>query len=217
MEKVVPKKMNKNEYFHLLAGIIFHPAVTFRQIKRYRDQFSWWSAIIIYALFIVVFVISTVFVHFPFSTQDVRGSYFFIQLIQVILPLISWVFAAYLMSSIMDGEMKLKEFAISTAYCLVPATVLLGPITLLSYLMESGQSFFYNGAITAILVWTIGLMFGSFKVLNEYEAFDFFKSLVSSFLAIIVIWTILFLLYSIALQFGGAVRSMITEISLLGK
>lgn len=217
MEKVLPKKMHKNEYIHLLAGIIFHPAVTFRQIKRFRDQFSWWSAIIIYALFTVVFVISTVFVHFPFSTQDVRGSHFFIQLIQVLLPLVSWIFAAYLMSSIMDGEMKLKEFAISTAYCLVPATVLLGPVTLLSYLMEGGQAFFYNGAITAILVWTVGLMLGSFKVLNEYEAFDFFKGLVVSFVAIIVIWTILFLLYSIALQFGGALRSLVTEISLLGK
>lgn len=217
MEKVFPKKMQKSEYFHLLAGIVFHPAVTFRQIKRFRDQFSWWSAIIIYALFVVVFVISTVFVHFPFSTQDVRGSYFFIKLVQVILPLISWIFAGYLMSSIMDGEMKLKEFAISTAYCLVPATVLLVPITLLSYLMEGGQSFFYNGAITVILVWTVGLMFGSFKVLNEYEAFDFFKGMVSSFIAIIVIWTILFLLYSIANQFIGAIGSVFTEISLLGK
>lgn len=207
--------MNIKEYFNLIAGIIFHPAATFRQIKRYRDNLSWWFVLIVFVLFVAVFIVSRVFVHFPFQTPDVRGTYFIIEVAQVIVPLVTWGFAAYLMSSIMDGEMKLKEFLVSTAYALIPATVLLGPLTALSYLFAGEQGFFYYGAITVITAWTVLLLIGSFKVLNDYEAWPFVKGLFCAVLCMIVIWCIIFLLYAIITQAIGVFSSFFRELTLL--
>lgn len=207
--------MNIKEYFNLMTGIVFHPAATFRQIKRYRDNLSWWFVIIVFVLFLAVFIFSQTMSHFPFQVPDVRGGYFIISVAQVIIPLVTWGFAAYLMSSIMDGEMKLKEFLVSTAYALIPATVLLVPLTGLSYLLSSEQGFFYYGAITVILTWTILLLVGSFKVLNNYEAWPFVKGLLCAILCIIVIWCIIFLLYAIVNQAVGVFTSFFRELALL--
>lgn len=207
--------MNIKEYFNLMTGIVFHPAATFRQIKRYRDNLSWWFVIIVFALFLVAFIFNQTMVHFSFRTPDVRGEYFIFSVVQVVLPLVTWGFAAYLMSSIMDGEMKLKEFLVSTAYALIPSTVLLIPLTGLSYLFNTEQGFFYNGAIAVLLAWTVLLLIGSFKVLNNYEAWPFVKGLFGAILCIIVIWCILFLLYAIITQATGVFTSFFRELMLL--
>lgn len=208
-------KMSIKEYFNLITGIIFHPAATFRQIKRFRDNLSWWFVIIVFVLFLAMYVVNCTCVHFPFKVPDVRGTYFIIQVIQVIVPLVTWGFAAYLMSSIMDGEMKLKEFMVSTAYALIPATFLLGPITALSYVLATPQGFFYYGSITVVLTWTVLLLIGSFKVLNNYEAWPFVKGLLGAVLCMIVIWCIIFLLYAIINQAFGVFTSFFRELTLL--
>ncbi len=209
--------MEKKEYFQLIAGIIFHPAVTFRQIKRKRDQMRWPFAIVVFVLFTIVYVLSRLLVHFPFTTVDVRQANFMMDITTILVPVASWVLIAYLMSSILNGEMKLKEFTIATAYSLIPATALLGPLTLLSYLMENGQAFFYYGAISALLIWTILLFLGSFKVLNDYETGPFIKGVLCSLLAMVVVWCIVFLLYAIVQQMFGVIGSVFAEIRLLGK
>ncbi len=207
--------MKVKEYFNLMTGIVFHPAATFRQIKRYRDNLSWWFVIIVFVAFLAAFIFNQTMVHFPFKTADVRGTYFIISVAQVIVPLVTWGFAAYLMSSIMDGEMKLKEFLVSTAYALIPATVLLVPLTGLSYLLASEQGFFYYGAITVLLTWTVLLLIGSFKVLNNYEAWPFVKGLLCAILCMVVIWCIIFLLYAIINQATGVITSFFRELALL--
>lgn len=207
--------MKVKDYLNLITGIVFHPAVTFRQIKRYRDSLSWWFVIIVFALFVCSFIVSQVCVHFPFKVPDVRGTNFIIQLAQVLVPLVTWGFAAYLMSSIMDGEMKLKEFLVSTAYSLIPATVLLLPLTALSYLFSGEQGFFYYGSITVILTWTVLLLIGSFKVLNDYEAWPFVKGVFGALLCMVVIWCIIFLLYAIINQAIGVFTSFFRELTLL--
>lgn len=207
--------MKVKEYFNLMTGIVFHPAATFRQIKRYRDNLSWWFVIIVFALFLVAFIFNQTLVHYPFRIPDVRGGQFILSVVRVVLPLVTWGFAAYLMSSIMDGEMKLKEFLVSTAYALIPSTVLLIPLTGLSYLFNTEQGFFYNGAIAVLLAWTVLLLIGSFKVLNNYEAWPFVKGLFGAILCIIVIWCIVFLLYAIINQATGVFTSFFRELMLL--
>ena len=207
--------MKAKEYLNLVAGIVFHPAVTFRQIKRYRDKLSWWFVLIVFVLFLAAFIFNRLCVHFPFREADVRGTYFIIDVVKVIVPLVTWGFAAYLMSSIMDGEMKLKEFLVSSAYALIPATVLLIPLTGISYLLSSEQGFFYYGAITVILTWTVLLLIGAFKVLNNYEAWPFVKGLVCAVLCMIVIWCIIFLLYAIIRQAFGVFVNFSRELTLL--
>ena len=207
--------MNVKEYFNLMTGIVFHPAATFRQIKRYRDNLSWWFVVIVFVLFLVAFIFNCTMVHFPFRTADVRGTYFIISVAQVVVPLVTWSFAAYLMSSIMDGEMKLKEFMVSTDYALIPSTVLLIPLTGLSYLLGAGQGFFYYGSITVLLTWTVLLLIGAFKVLNNYEAWPFIKGLVSAIVCMIVIWSIIFLLYAIINQATGVFSHFFRELALM--
>lgn len=207
--------MKVKDYFDLISGIVFHPAASFRQIKRYRDKLSWWFVLIVFALFLASFIFNTLCVHFPFRTADVRGTYFIINVVKIIVPLVTWGFAAYLMSSIMDGEMKLKEFMVSSAYALIPATVLLIPLTGLSYLLSSEQGFFYYGATTVILTWTVLLLIGAFKVLNNYEAWPFVKGLLCAVLCMIVIWCIIFLLYAIINQAFGVFVNFSRELTLL--
>ena len=207
--------MKVKDYLNLITGIIFHPATTFRTIKRHRDELSWWFVIIVFVLFLAVFIINNTLVHFPFKEPDVRGAYFIINVAQIVVPLVTWGFAAYLMSSIMDGEMKLKEFLVSTAYSLLPATFLLGPLTAASYIMSGEQGFFYYGMMTVITVWTVLLLVGSFKVLNNYEAWPFVKGLLCAVLCMVVIWSIIFLLYAIINQATGVFASFFRELSLI--
>jgi len=207
--------MKIKEYFNLIAGIVFHPAASFRQIKRKRDDLSWWFVVIVFVLFLASFIFNNLLVHFPFRQADVRGAQFIIDVVKVIVPLVTWGFAAYLMSSIMDGEMKLKEFMVSTAYALIPATVLLIPLTGISYFLSTEESFFYYGATTVILVWTVLLLIGAFKVLNNYEAWPFVKGLLCAVLCMIVIWCIIFLLYAIIRQAFGVFLKFSRELALL--
>ena len=111
---------------HLLSlslCVLRHPVSCFRIIQQDRKHFSFWPAIILYAMLVAVRLIFLQTVHYPLQTTDPRYANWIMECAMLLLPLLSLAVCAFAISSIMDGEMMMRESLTAVAYSMMPCIV----------------------------------------------------------------------------------------------
>jgi sugar lactone lactonase YvrE len=148
---------------HLVDDFVF----MFRFIKQPADSFyyikhslrgSLLFAFLIYASVVAVRVIAlylTGFVFSPYSTSwQIQPE---TEVINTVVAFVLWVTANYLIATISDGEGRLRDVIIGSAYSLFPFVLFGLPIILLSNLLTLNEAFIYTFSNQVIWFW-IGLM-----------------------------------------------------------
>lgn len=197
----------------LIANILFvfpvmrHPVDNYYEMKK-RRRGSLTGALIIYLLFFAVLVFSIIgaaFMHrqvdiSEFSLPRVAFIYFGLSLLFVVCN--------YLVTSLQDGEGSLTDIFKVVAYSLGPILIGLFVNTVLSYIVTENEVFLLDFAQTALIIWSLILLFIGLQEIHVYEPGETLGSILISlaFMLIIgLVGTLFFVMGEMLVQFFIAI------------
>lgn len=190
---------------HLLSlaiSVIRHPFDTYRALQASRDRFRYYPAFIILLLAIAVRIISMYITHYPFTTISREDINIIMESMKILIPVITWSFSLFAVTSIMDGETNIGEAITSTVYNLVPYVILAIPVALLSSILSLTDSMIYTTLTRAIVVWCGFLFVVSVKVMNNYTLKKTVLVVFLTLFGVALIWSIALIIFALASQFG---------------
>ena len=116
---------------------LYHPIVVTEHIKRHRgEKKNWLPVIVLLVLTLAVRILSIYGTHYPLASVSVRKANLLLECGKLFVPVLTWVLASYMMTTILDGETLLSETLLFSAYALTPYIVFTPILTLASRIME---------------------------------------------------------------------------------
>lgn len=189
---------------HLLSlaiCVIRHPFDTYRALQASRDKFRYYPALILLVIIIVARIISMYVTHYPFAGTSREDINMVMEALRFIIPVFTWAFSLFAVTSILDGETNIGEAITSTVYSLVPYAILSIPIALFSSIISLTDSVIYITLIRAVVVWCGFLFFLSVKVMNNYTVKKTILVVFLTLFGMALIWSIALIIFALASQF----------------
>ncbi len=182
-----------------MLRFIKQPADSFYYIKcNLRGSLRF--AGLVYLWVIVVRVLSLYVMSFPFNRYaypaQIRAENE-IATLAVLLAL--WNVANYLVSTISDGEGRVRDVVIGTAYSLFPYALFMLPVALLSNVLTLNEVFLVTFSQQVILAWT-GLML--FIMVKEVHNYSFSETLSNVLTTLFTMGILALTAYILNLLFG---------------
>jgi len=170
--------------FHTL----FHPIGAFWDLK-HEKRGSMRAAHIILALVILTFIFSAINTGYIFNPY---GQYVNLmqEIMNVVLPVIMWCTASWALTTLFDGQARLRDIYMVTCYALLPLVLTYFPASLLSNVMVLEETMFLTFIRGVGAVWSVLLIFSGVMTLQEY---GLVKNAVTSMAAIVVMGVQLFI------------------------
>jgi hypothetical protein len=134
-----------------------NPADASYEIKR-KERISAISVTLLLAIFFGLYVYHIYGTSFLFNERRLEEINLLEELATIILPIILWVIANFLIGSIREGEGRLKDVYITTIYSLSPYFLSLPVLTIISQGMTLNELFIYQ-FIQFIAVLVTGVYF----------------------------------------------------------
>ena len=192
---------------------LYHPIVVTEHIQKQRGQrMNWLPVIILLALALGVRILSIYGTHYPLASVSVRKANLLLECGKLFVPVLTWVLASYMMTTILDGETLFTETLLFSSYALVPYIVFTPILTLASRIMEGGQLGLYATMEVIILGWVVMLMILALKEMNGYTVGKTVLLIGLSLFTMLMIWAMVILLFTIASQFVDMVKEMFYEV-----
>lgn len=170
--------------------LIFHPFKGFWDLK--HDDIGRMSVASFFVVILaLVEIITTQFTGFIVNYNNVLETNIFFVAVRTVAILLVWVLANWSITTLMEGEGKLKDIYITTAYALVPYIVSSIVVVILSNFITAEEATFYY------LIQTIGLIWSGFLLLAglmTVHQFSFGKTVITIIIAVVAMIIILFLL-----------------------
>jgi len=202
----------RNEKVRLVFTDMVHPFDSFNAIK-YKKMGSVPLACVLTLLFFVSSVIVSTESDFRFTNFDATTYNSLMQLVQTVGLILLWTIANWGASTLMQGNGKLKEVFIVTAYATVPLIIYNLISAPLSHLVASATPLTTLRTIaiafTAILI-CVGLM-----IIHDYS---FPKLLLSAFVTVLLMILVVFVIFMVGvliMQFAGFFWEIFMELMTL--
>lgn len=182
-------------------------------IKRHRgEKKNWLPVIVLLVLTLAVRILSIYGTHYPLASVSVRKANLLLECGKLFVPVLTWVLASYMMTTILDGETLLSETLLFSAYALTPYIVFTPILTLLSRIMDGSQIGLFATLEVGVLAWVVLLMILALKEMNGYSVGKTMLMIFLSLFTMVMIWAMVVLLFTIASQFVGMIREMFYEV-----
>ena len=180
--------------FRILLGSVFDPMEGFRTIREQRSEFDVTLPLILYGLVLVSRVASIYLTHFPFQ-KDFYNRNIGMELLNLVIPLLTWVTCNYLVTTIRSGEVRISEVFSASAYSMIPYILITVPLALFSNVLSLSSLSLYNGINNIMWIWIFILFFVNVMSMNSYSFTETVKVALITLLSIVFIWIILGLLF----------------------
>ena len=169
--------------------VAFHPMDGFWDLKR-ENRGSLRVALLFTGLLCVVMVAQRQLTGFLFNTANIKELNLLIEISKVLLPFGLWCISNWCVTSLMQGEGKLRDIATMTGYALLPMLVLNTGGIVLSNLMTSKEGDFYFFCVALGVLWSLGLILLGHQQIHDYTLR---RSLFVTFLTVVVMAVVVFL------------------------
>lgn len=169
---------------------LFHPIDNAEEMKR-KNAGSMLYAVIILAVWAVSTILEYSLTGFRFNLNNPDNMNVFLLVLKTVPLFLVWVCANWGVTTLMNGKGRMKDIFISNAYCLIPfvaATLINIP---LSHLLALPESIFLSWIMGAGLLWSGFLFLGVLSGIHEYT---FTQTIVSTFLTIVGVLIVIFLI-----------------------
>jgi len=190
-------------------SILKHPIDAFLSIRR-MDVASLKTGWIIFASFVIVYIIDIYGKGFLFLSSN--PTQLWIQLLIVLAIFGLYVVVNYLVSTLADGEGRLRDVFIASSYSLLPFILFILPMTLFSHVLTYNEAFIYSFYRTIIISWTFLLLLLSITSIHNYTFFETFKYTVIILFGMFFMVLLGVLIYSFIGQLWVFVVSLIREV-----
>lgn len=193
---------------------IGQPADSFYYIKK-NLRGSLGFALVIYLWIIASNVLSQYITSFIFRRYDDASDVnVALEIAIVALPLLLWNLANYLISTISDGEGRMRDIVIGTAYSLFPYALFTLPIALFSRVLSLNEAFLYTFANNLVWAWTIIMLFIMVKEVHNYSFGETVKNILLTLFTMILFALSAYILYVLFSQLFGFISAVMQEVRL---
>lgn len=133
-----------------------------------------------------------------------------------ILALLLWNAANYLVATISDGEGRLRDVVIGSAYSLFPYALFALPIALLSNLLTLNEIFLYTFSTQLMWFWTGLMLFIMVKEIHNYSLSETIRNILTTLFTMAMFLLTGYILYVLFNQLYEFILAIIQEIGLRG-
>jgi hypothetical protein len=126
--------------------------------------------------------------------------------------LVLWSVANWSVTSLTDGEGKLKEIIMANCYAMTPMILLFIPATLLSNILADGEAAFYFMILYVAITYFILLAYVGMVTVHNFSAGKALATLVLTVIALLIIAFLIGLLFTLWQQLYTFVYSIYIEI-----
>lgn len=176
---LVMRRIKNNKFMKQLTfGTTFqkNPSEAVYLIK-YENGASVLTASLLYVWYIALQIISIFLTGYLFSNQNVYNTQIAEVIFFSVAPLFLWIVANYFVSTVTDGEGKLKDLYIGTIYALTPYLIWAIPIFLISRVLTLNEQFIYTAANVIIYGWCVILLFKNYQEMHDYTFWKTVKNI----------------------------------------
>lgn len=195
-----------------LKHCIFHPVEGFEDL-RWKKQGSMKIALVIVLLFFIAMVADRQLVGFQFNGAYTKVFNVIPLIVQSIVYFFTWAIANWSVCTLLDGEGRLKQICINSAYALVPYIVGMFVTVFISNFMVLDEVIWLSAVSYLGLGWSVILMFQAMKAVHQYSFIKTLACIALTLVAMLLILFLLILLLSLFQQVYVFFYSIYTEVS----
>jgi tetratricopeptide (TPR) repeat protein len=215
-------------WFHdlLRFELIDDYAFMFRFIKQPVDSFYYIKkklrgslrfAGLIYLWVVVVRILTLYITGFIFR-ENITLSYIHVEdeVLNTLVLIGIWNAANYLVSTISDGEGRVRDVIIGSAYSLFPYVLFALPIALISNVFTLNEAFIYSFSLQIMWFW-IGMMFFIMvKEVHNYSFSETVRNILVTIFTMVLFLLAAYILYVLFNQLFDFISAIIQEVGLRG-
>ncbi len=181
---------------------------------RFESKGSYPSAIILLAISAASYVIIQYYTSFSFNKMDRELYRMLPDLLMFLAIWLLWVVCNYFTSSILQGEARFRDVFISSAYALIPLSLLGLPITVVSNVMSLSELAIYQFMYVGMLAWIGFLFIASVQALQNYFVGEAISNVLITLFSMAMMVVLAFLIYSLTNQTISFLMSIYREVLL---
>lgn len=202
--------------FAFMFRFIKQPADSFYYIKK-NQRGSLIFALLIYAWVIGVRILTLYLTGFSFtlypSPSRIRVEN---ELVYALLLIVIWNAANYLVSTISDGEGRVRDVIIGSAYSLFPFALFALPIALISNVLTLNEVFIYTFSIDIMWFWVGLMLFIMVKEVHNYSFSETVRNVVVTIFTMALFLLTGYILYVLFNQLFDFISAIVQEVGLRG-
>ncbi len=213
IKKGVGKVTNVKIVHELLyTGTFFKSAPDAVYQTKYHGATSIWSALILYAWFVVLQLLDVLVTGYLFNSNSVYNS----NALRIVLTSTAILFALvlcnYFVSTVTDGEGKLRHCFITFIYALAPYLILALPMFVISRFLTYNEQIIYDLLMIVIYGWSAVCVFRTIMELHDYTFWQAVKNIILTLFAFLMAILFVIVLRMLLTQFFGYFASLFREI-----
>jgi len=213
-----PKILKTHKAPKLLKDILYifnfirHPIDSFYNVKK-GEKGTVLSASILYLATFVIFMCDRLFRGFIFNHTSAKDVSILSVMALFFIPCFLWVIGNYMVSSINEGEGKLRAVYVGTAYAMAPYTIAAPFILILTYILTLNEAFYINFAWYLSLAWSVVLIFLGIMEIHNYTFKEALKNVLITIFFMAMAITAFAVLYIIWGQVVDFLNQLIGEVT----
>lgn len=188
-----------------------NPADKTYEIKR-KNRIQVFPVTVLLMIYFIFYIIYIYNLGFLFNYRHIENINIFEEVVKIILPIIVWVVANFLVGTIREGEGRLRDVYITTIYSLAPYFLLLPVIALVSQALTYNESFIISFMHTIAILLTVIYFFFMVKETHFYNVKDTLKSIFISAFTMVMMLLGVFILYILLNELVILIRDIIMEV-----
>lgn len=179
---------------------------------KYHNTTSVWSAVILYVWFVVLQILSVVVTGYLYNSNSVYNSNAWSIVLTSTGVLLMLVVCNYFVSTVTDGEGKLKHCFVTFIYALSPYLILALPTFIISNFLTYNENIVYDLLMVVTYGWSAICLFRAIMELHDYTFWQALKNIILTLFAFAMVILFVIVLRMLLTQFFGYFASLFREI-----
>ncbi len=192
-----------------------NPSDATYEIKR-RNRVGVFPATVLLLIYFIFYIIYIYNLNFLFNFRNIADINLLEEILKIFLPLLLWVGSNYLVSSIREGEGRLRDVYITTIFALAPFFLILPVVTLISQVLTYNEEFVINLLMTVSIGVTVIYFFFMVKETHYYQVKETVMSIFVSFFTMVMLLLSSIIIYILLNELITLIRDVIMEVFFRG-
>lgn len=180
---------------------------------KYHSAASIWTALALFVWFVILQILTVVTTGYLFSSSTVYNTNGWQMVLTTIGVLLLLILCNYFVSTVTDGEGKLKYCFISFIYALAPYLIMALPVCIISNVLTFNESFVYTFLQIIMYGWSAVCVFRAVMELHDYSLGKTIKNILLTVFAFAMVLLFLVVLRMLFAQLFGYFGAIIGEVA----
>ncbi|NLG82895.1 MAG: hypothetical protein GX490_10345 [Bacilli bacterium] len=194
---------------------IKNPADTCYEVKFHR-RISVKTSLLMLVILFGIYILSILYTGFLFNNFILERTVLFKEALKIVFPIIAFVIANHLISSLMEGEGTFRAIFINTIGALLPVYIILPFLIIISNFITYNEAFLYHFGMFVMLSWSAVMLFANVKETHNFTIKQTIINLILTVLMMIIIILVAIMVYIMVIQVVEFVVDIVKEVMLRG-